>query len=292
MFLHARCDGQDVGVKNYIVGIKARLLNQQVVSALTDANFVFFGCGLSFFVEGHHHYCGTVPAAKAGVLEKSCFAFLEANGIHDAFALHALESRLNDRPFGAVDHDGHSGDGRFGSNKVEELRHAGLGIKQALIKIHIDYIGTVFNLLSGNRERAIPVIVGDHLLKARGSRHIAPLTDHDKTVPNGMVQGFESAETLPFGKLGNGAGRAFADFLHHRADVVGGRATATTDEIDESILGKAADRLAGVFRGFVITRGSKWIGESCVWIHMHVAIGHAGEILQEGPHEIRAEGTV
>ena len=51
-------------------------------------------------VEGHHDHGGAVaPDELARVLEELRLAFLERDGVHDAFALQALQAGLDDLHF-------------------------------------------------------------------------------------------------------------------------------------------------------------------------------------------------
>lgn len=46
MFLHARADGEDVGVEDDVVGIEPYLVDQQLVGSSADLHFTLCVCGL------------------------------------------------------------------------------------------------------------------------------------------------------------------------------------------------------------------------------------------------------
>ena len=166
VLLHAGGDGQDVGIENDVVGIEVECAEEQVVGPLADADLVFLCGGLALFVESHDDDGRAVALAELSLFEELVFALLEADGVDDAFALSAFEARFDDRPLGAIDHDRHAGNGRLRGDEVHELRHAGLGIEEAFVEIDVDNVGSVFHLLSGYGEGAIPVVGLDHLLEA------------------------------------------------------------------------------------------------------------------------------
>ena len=75
MLPHACGHGQDVGIKNNILWIGARLFDEDFIGALADAHFIFEGGCLTFFVEGHDNKRGTVASAEFGPADKFGFTF-------------------------------------------------------------------------------------------------------------------------------------------------------------------------------------------------------------------------
>jgi len=93
-------NGEDVGIKDDVLGWKADLLGQQGIGALADRHLALDGICLALFIERHHDHGRAVAQHLARVLEKCRLALLHADGIDDGFALHAFEARLDHRPFG------------------------------------------------------------------------------------------------------------------------------------------------------------------------------------------------
>ena len=60
MLINARCDREDVWIKNNIFGRKAHNIDQQTVSARTDFFAAFKRIGLTFFIKSHDHRCRAV----------------------------------------------------------------------------------------------------------------------------------------------------------------------------------------------------------------------------------------
>ncbi len=54
MLFDASGNGEDVRIKNDILGRKSNFINKDVVGAFADAAFVFVGGGLALFIECHH----------------------------------------------------------------------------------------------------------------------------------------------------------------------------------------------------------------------------------------------
>lgn len=46
VFLHARTNGEDVGVKDDVIGVKSHFADQQLVGSTADLNFAVCICGL------------------------------------------------------------------------------------------------------------------------------------------------------------------------------------------------------------------------------------------------------
>ena len=63
VLLHAGGHGQDVGVKNNILRISARLFDEDFIGALADAHLIFEGGRLTFLVEGHDNKRRAVATA-------------------------------------------------------------------------------------------------------------------------------------------------------------------------------------------------------------------------------------
>ena len=98
VFFHAGGYGQDVRVEYYVAWVHAHLFGEQAVGACSYLNPALVGSGLSLFVEAHHHHGGTIAHHVAGVAEECLLAFLERNGVDDAFALHAFQCSEYHRP--------------------------------------------------------------------------------------------------------------------------------------------------------------------------------------------------
>ena len=123
VFLHSRGNGQDIGVKDDILGRELNFFCQQAVGTLRDFNLPVVARGLSLFVKTHHDHSGSHPADFTGVVQEFLLPFLERDTVDDAFALHALQSGGNDFPSRGINHDGNPGDGRIGHQQIQECRH-------------------------------------------------------------------------------------------------------------------------------------------------------------------------
>ena len=90
---------QDVGVEDYVERVHAHIFRQQLVGAAGYLHPPLIGRGLSLLVEAHHHDSRAEASHVAGVGEKDVFAFLQRDGVHDAFALQAFQSGCHHVPF-------------------------------------------------------------------------------------------------------------------------------------------------------------------------------------------------
>ena len=108
MFGHTGGNGEDVRVEDDVLGIECEFFDKNPVSAFADGNSVFRAVSLPLFVECHDDDRCAVTLAQSCLTAKLVLAFLEADGIHDRFALHVLQACLDHVPARRVDHDRHS----------------------------------------------------------------------------------------------------------------------------------------------------------------------------------------
>ncbi len=70
VFFDPGCHGQDVRIKDDVLGRKVGFVNEQVVGTLADSNLVLFVGGLALLVKGHHHGGGAVLADQSGASQE------------------------------------------------------------------------------------------------------------------------------------------------------------------------------------------------------------------------------
>ena len=100
VLLHPGGDREDVGVEDDVRRVVARLLGEQPVGALADLDLALDGVGLPLLVEGHHDDGGAVALHAPGLREEILLALLQADRVHDALALDALQPGLDHVPAG------------------------------------------------------------------------------------------------------------------------------------------------------------------------------------------------
>ena len=98
MLLDAGADGEDVGVEDDVLWSEPGDIGEQPVGAGRDLDATLRALRLARLVEGHDDRRGAVAADEPGVLEEGRLALLEADRVHDAAALEALEAGLDDVP--------------------------------------------------------------------------------------------------------------------------------------------------------------------------------------------------
>ena len=77
VLLDACGDGEDIGIKDNVLGRKADFVDEAAVGAFADFNFVFVGGCLTVFVEGHDHGGGAELHDRPGVFLEGFFSFFE-----------------------------------------------------------------------------------------------------------------------------------------------------------------------------------------------------------------------
>ena len=95
--------------------------------------------------------------------QKFLLAVFQADGVHDAFSLHAFESGLDDGPFRTVDHDRDARDVRFAANQVQEANHGRFRIDHSFIHVHVEQVCAPQHLLTRHSQRTFEIARQDQL---------------------------------------------------------------------------------------------------------------------------------
>ncbi len=180
VFLDAGADGENVRIENDVAAEKADFFGEELVGAAADGEFVIDFGRLAGFVEGHDHDGGAVTMGEAGVVQERFFAFLEADGINDGFALHALQTGFDDGPFRAVDHDGDASDFGLGGQQVEKLGHDGFAVEQGFVEIDVENIGATLDLAACDAEGLFEFAFFDEAGEFFAAGDVGALADHDE----------------------------------------------------------------------------------------------------------------
>ena len=295
VLLHAGADGEDVRVEDDVLGVEADLLDQELVRAHADAHLLRLGGSLALLVERHHDDGGAVALHRLGLLEELLLAALERDGVHDALALAALEASLHDVELGRVDHEGHLGHVRLGNHQVHEADHRRLAVDEAVVHVDVDDVGAVLHLLVCDGEGLLVVPVDDGLLEDAGSGHVAALAEVDERLAVVLLVGLvvereQTGKTHDVRDVVLLAGLELRHHLREAADVLVRGAAAPADGVDETLLGEHA-----AFRrhlGTLLIVPAHGVGEACVGVAEHPAVGDAREVLDVGDHVLGAERAV
>ena len=291
VLLDAGADGEDVGIENDVLGREADLVDEEAISAFADADFFGVGSGLAVFVEGHHDDGGTVAENGARLLEEFFLALFQGDGVHDAFALKTFQAGLDHLPFGGVDHDRDLGDLGLGADELEETRHGGDAVDQAVVHADVDDVGAIVDLLAGDRDGFLVVAGFDELGEFRGAGDVGALADHEVGTGDGREGqgareghlGFEDVD------LADGLGR---EFLGDGLDVLRGVAAATAGDVAQVAVGKFAHEARHILRLEVEAGRRERVRHAGVRVAGDKGVGLAGEFGEEWPHQIGADGAV
>ena len=293
VLIHPGGDGQNIEVKNNVLRREIQFLREQLVCPLRDGHLVFHRCGLSFFVKGHHHHRRAVTLAQGGLVQELLFAAFEADGVDDALALQAFQSRLQHAPLGTVHHNWHARNIRIRSQQIQEAMHARLGIEQAFVKADVDDVRAVLHLLPRERECALKVVLLDEFLELRRAHHVgafADLCELARRIAYGLW--FESAEAQRSLAGLRHARFALGQHLHNGLQVRRCGAATTACHIQQSLLRQIVQCFRGINGPFVITRFRQGIGQACIWITMHKRIGFLRKLADVRRHLLRAERAI
>jgi len=291
VFLHARGDGQDVGIEDDVLGGEADFIHQQAIGALADFDLAQGGVRLSLLVESHHDHAGPVAPDQPCLGKKVGLPLLEGNRVHHALALDAAEAGLDDAPLRAVDHDGDARDLGLGGDEVQEMGHAGLGVEQAFVHVDVEQVGPRADLVQRDRERRFVVVGLDEPAKERRTADVGALADQLKIRIGVQGDGFEAAEVGErVGLFGPGPSREPAYALGDAANVFGGGPAAASHDVDQAAGGKLRQQRPGGFGGFVVF--SKSVGQAGVGVGGNPAGHDARQLGHVLAHLGGAQGAV
>ena len=181
VLLHARGDGQHVGVEYDIAGIHPNDVHQYMVRPLGYLYASLISSGLPSLVETHHHASRPIPHHVTGMGNEDFLSLFQRKGIHDGLSLHALQPRHYDFPSRRVYHHGDAGYLRLGGNQVKEVGHLLFRVEQGIVHVDIQYHRAILHLLSGDGDSLIVLPVLDEPQKLSAARHVATLTHVDET---------------------------------------------------------------------------------------------------------------
>ena len=274
--------GQDVRVEDDVLRREPDLAREDAVGARRDLDLALDGLGLALLVEGHHDDGRAVALHSARLPPEDLFALLEAEGVDHPFPLHALQSRLDDRKPGAVDHDRDAGDVGLRGDQAEEGHHRLLGVEHRLVHVDVDQLGPAFDLLARDRQRFLVVPFQDQAREFRRTGDVGPLADVDEVRVGADRERFQSRE--PGVRLGAGrrARRRVAHRTSEHADVLGGGAAAAADQVQPAPGREIAEQSRHLFGGLVVF--AEGIGEAGVGVAAHPDRSEAGELLDVRAH--------
>ena len=161
MLLHTRRHSEHIGIENDIQRIHANFVDEQMIGPFRNLNATFITCGLTCFIEAHHHHRCAITLHITSMLKKLRLALLQRNGVDNALALYTFKASLNHLPIRGVYHHGYTGNIGLCSDTVQEIHHLRLRIEQTVIHIDINHECSVSHLLTGNAQGLIIVLLLD-----------------------------------------------------------------------------------------------------------------------------------
>ena len=90
--------------------------------------------------------------------KKFLLAVFQADGIHDRFALHALQSRFDYAPLRAIDHEWNARDLWFAADQIQEMRHRRFGIDHSFIHVYVEDVRSSLDLMTRDRQRPFEIV--------------------------------------------------------------------------------------------------------------------------------------
>ena len=290
VFFDARADGEDVRIEDDVFSGEIEPVAKQAEGPGADFNLPFGGVGLPSLVERHHHHGGAVFPHLAGLGEKSFLSLFQADGVDDALALHALESRLDDLPLRAVDHHRDTGDVGLAGDQVEQAGHRLEPVEHPLIEVDVDQVGAPIDLVAGDLQGRFVVVVENQPGEPFRARDVAPLAHHREVGFGKQGVGVQAREAGARHPRGDDPRTLLPDCPGNRLDVGRGRATAATDDVQPALGGELPeDPRHGL--GSLI-EASHLVGEAGVGVAGGGKRDQPGEFLDMPAHQVGAKRAV
>ncbi len=165
-----------------------------------------------------------------------------------------------------------------------------LGIEQAFVHVDVDYLGAVLDLIARDRQRGRVVAGGDELAEARGPRDIGALADIHERNGRRERERLEPGKAQALRRIGRPSRRLAAHGMGDGADMIGRRAAAAADDVDEAGLGEFGEQSRHVFGALVIE--AELVGQAGIGIGADERVGDAGEVGDVGAHLLGAERAI
>ncbi len=290
VFLDPRGDRQHVGIEDDIFRRKTDSLREQVICAVTDPQLVGDLDRLPRLVKRHHHHRRSVPTNQPGTPQELLFTVLEADGVHDRFALYALEPRFQHGPPGAVDHHRHTVDVRFGGDQVQEPRHHGFAIQQRVVHVHVDNAGPRHHLFPRDFHGRLEFLVANQPGKTPRAGHIGALPHHHKIGVGTERQRFLAAESCESFHCGDTTGRHASHGLRDLFDVRRCRAATSSHNVQPPRIGELTQRVRHVLWRQI--EAAELVRQAGVGMTADVDRSNLRQFGHIGAHLLRTQGTV
>src|SRR5690606_26313162 len=282
--------GEDVRVEDDILRRKADVIHQNPIGALANRLSPLKRVGLPLFVECHHDDGRAEPPHDAGLITEDGLALLKTDGVYNALPLNALQPRLDHGPSRRIDHYGDFRDVGFGGDEVQKSHHRLLGIEHPLVHVHVDELRAVLDLLQGDGEGFLVIVLLDQAGEALGARDVRALADvHEvgfgpdderlqTTQPQIRLLVEDAARPMPLGGVGD------------RADVLRGRPATASYDVHEALPREFVELFGHELGRLVVA--AEFVGKAGIRVQARVDRRRAGELLDERSHLFGAERTV
>ena len=292
MLLDAGGDGEDVRIENDVLGREADLIDEDAIRSLADADLVFVSRGLALLVEGHHHRGGAVLFDLRGAFFELRLAFLERDGVHDALALQALQTGLDDLPLRGIDHDGHLVHLRLGLQEDQKLRHHRHAVDEALVHADVDDVCAALDLLTRDGDGFFEFVFLDELREFRRASHVRALADHEVVRAGAQHIRLRAAEAHRVRIGGDLTRRETFHGFRDGGDVRRRVAAAAAHDVHEAAAREILRVASHVRRQQIEARGCQRVRHARIRIRGDEAIRLRGEFFEEGAHLVRAERAI
>ena len=100
MFLNARSYGENIRIKNDILGPEIRFFQKEVIRSPGNTGPSFQCSSLSFFIKGHDYDGSSEFPDEPGMFKEDLLPLFQTYGIYNTFTLYTFKPGLQNRPSG------------------------------------------------------------------------------------------------------------------------------------------------------------------------------------------------
>ena len=176
VLLDACADGEDVGVEDYVLrGYPGA--GEKAVAVLADLRLALQRDGLPLLVESHYYHGSAEGVYDPGLAYELFLAFLQGDGVHDAFALGVLQALEYGVPVRGVYHDRCPCYGGLARNVAQESAHSLRRVEHRIVHVDVDDRCAALDLSRGYGERFGVRAFGDEPRELARAGDVGAFTD-------------------------------------------------------------------------------------------------------------------
>jgi len=128
-------------------------------------------------IKSHYDYSCTILEDCRCLSKEVFLTFLQGDTVYDALALSVLKTSFDDLKLGRIDHHRHICNVRVALEESHELCHCHFAVYHSIIKVDIEDLCSILDLVLGNCHGLLIFSLLDEFLELDAPRYVAPLAN-------------------------------------------------------------------------------------------------------------------